>query len=439
MHYLFTIKKFWKPLLFIGFIQLFGLFVYSQEVVVIGTVSNEQNQRVAGAEIELGQAHVKTNAKGLFFLKAIAFPAQIHIKHSLYKDYFEVVRAPINRRDTLYLDIFLEGKETELEEVTITSSGIIWAYQKKHTHLIDFALINQEMVLVCKENRKYFLRRLDSLGKKIVDVQIKKNPIGLFEDCTGGTHLVYPDSIFEIKFIRNSIGMLSGHAYLQTMQILAPCVISSDHNFIMKRIGAHNKSVEYIKIDWNTKKPQLLYASIDRKEMRSLDDFALENDLEIPLSNPNSKRRNQPITLTANQKWDNQQLYNQLLKKPLYAPVFEINDSIFIFDHFKDSASVFSLSGHYIRSFQISYHYFENWKSELLINEEKTNLYARYEIDGLVTLRQINPSTGKVMNLTVLEKHIHPTALQIRGNDVYYIYKHYLDNSIHYLYKQPLK
>ena len=97
------------------------------------------------------------------------------------------------------------------------------------------------------------------------------------------------------------------------------------------------------------------------------------------------------------------------------------------------------MSGNHVRSFQISYHYFENWKSELLINEEKTKLYARYEIDGLTTLRQINPSTGKVMNLDILEKHIYPLRIQIRNNYAYYLYKHYLDNSIHYLYKQPLK
>ncbi len=439
MNYFYTNNRCFGILLVIFLLFLNRLPVYAQETIVSGTVMNEENQRVPGAEIRMGQVTAKSNAQGIFTLRIGKFPVQLSIKHPLYNEYLEVVRPPVTRSDTLFLTLFLEAKATQLEEVTVSTSRIFRVYEKNNTHIIDFTISGKEIMLVCRENNRYFLRRLDSIGKKIVDLPIRKNPTGLFEDCTGGTHLVYTDSIFEIKLIRNSIGLLSGRTYLETMHILAPCIISSEHNFIVKRLGPHNKLVEYTKIDWNTKKPSRLYLTSDRKEMRSLDDFALENDIPVPLSNPNFKRGNQPNTLTDKQKWDNQQLYNQILTKPLYAPIFEINDSVFVFDHFKDSAIVFTLNGQYVRSFQISYHYFDNWKSELFLNEEKTKIYARYETEGLVTLREINPSTGKVMNLTVLEQHIHPIHIQVRGNFAYYLYKHYLDTSIHYLYKQPLR
>lgn len=439
MNYLCVSGRLWRTILMVISIPMFYQVSYSQDVVVTGVVMNEYNQRITGAEIKLGQANSKTNSKGIFTLKTNVFPSQMQIKHPLYKEYLEVVRAPVNKADTIRLEIILEGKETELEEVTVNSSRIIWAYDKKNTHIIDFALYETEMLLVCAENHRYFLRRLDSIGKKIVDVQIKKNPVGLYTDCTGGTHLVYADSIFEIKFIRNSIGMLSGDSYEKTMQVLSPCVISSPDNIILKRLGPHNKLVEYVKVDWNTKKPSQLYITSDQQTMRQLDEYATANEIPVSLSNPNYSRTTVINNSTDRQKWQNQQFYNQILKKPLYAPIFEINDSVFVFDHFKDSAMVYSLSGKHVRSYQFSYHYFENWKGELFLNEEKTKLYARYEIDGLVTLRQIDPSTGKVLKVDILEKHIHPMNIQIRGNYAYYIYKHYLDNSIHYLYKQPLK
>jgi hypothetical protein len=438
MNYLCKSNWVWKSILLVS-LQFFCITAYSQDVIVTGIVMNEQNVRVPNAEIKLGTANVKSNSKGVFTLHASKLPAQMNVKHPSYKNYEEVVRAPIRRGDTLKLEIILEGKETELEEVTINASKIIRAYDKKNTHIIDFALYDKEMLLVCKEDHRYFLRRLDSIGKKIVDLEIKKNPVGLYGDCTGGTHLVYTDSIFEIKFIRNSIGMLAGNSYVETMRILGPCVISSAEKIILKRLGPHNKLVEYLKVDWKTKQPDLLYTTKDQEAMRGLDEFAMANDIAVPLSNPNYKLPPQMTSSTDRAKWDNQQFYNQVLKKPVYAPIFEINDSLFIFDHLIDRALVYTTSGQYIRSYQISYHYFENWKSELFLNEEKTKLYAKYESDGLVTLRQINPSTGKVVTLNVLEKHIHPINIQIRGSYAYYIYKHYLDNSIHYLYKQPLK
>ncbi len=438
MSYLCLSNRVWRSILLVS-MQFFCIAAWSQNVVVTGVVMNEQNVRIANAEIKLGAANVKSNSKGTFILSISKLPAQMNVKHPLYKEYIEVLRAPIRYGDTLKLEIILEGKETELEEVTINASKIIWAYDKKNTHIIDFALHDQEMLLVCKEDHKYFLRRLDSIGKKIVDVQVKKGPLSLYRDCTGGTHLVYADSIFEIKFIRNSIGMLSGDSYEKTMKVLSPCVISSPDNIILKRLGPHNKLVEYVKVDWNTKKPSQLYITSDQMMMRQLDEYAAANNIPVALSNPNYARTTVINNSTDRQRWQNQQFYNQILKKPLYAPIFEINDSVYVFDHFKDSAMVYSRSGKHIRSFQFSYHYFENWKGELFLNVEKTKLYAKYEIDGLVTLRQINPSTGKVVTTDILEKHIHPINIQIRGSFAYYIYKHYLDNSIHYLYKQPLK
>jgi len=439
MSYLCKSNRFLKSIVMVAFGFSVCQTAYSQDVVVKGTVINEQNQRVAGAEVRLGQQNTKTNSKGTFLFKINQFPAQLTIRHSLYKDYLEVIRTPEYRRDTLFLDLILENKETELEEVTINSSRVIWVYQKPNTHILDFVLIEKEILMVCREDHKYFLRRLDSIGEKIIDFQVKKNPLNFYEDCTGGIHLVYSDSIFEVKLLGKSIGMLAGHTYLETMHILSPCVISSEDNFIVKRLGPHNKLVEYTKVDRNTKKPTLLYTTKDQKKMRELDDFAAENQIPVPLSNPNFIYGKRVSTLTDRQRWDNEQFYNQILSKPLYAPIFEINDSLYIFDHFKDSALVYTISGKHVRSYQISYHYFENWKSELFLNEEKTKLYAKYENEGLVTLRQINPSTGKVINLNILEKHIHPMRIQIRNNYAYYLYKHYLDNSIHYLYKQPLK
>lgn len=422
------------------FTLLLSLTVNAQEIVVIGTVSNDQNQKITGAEVRLGQQNSKTNSKGVFSFKLTKFPAQLTIKHALYKEYIGVVRAPLDQKDTVFLEVILESKVTEIEEVTIHSSRVIWAYQKPHTHIIDFTLLDNEILLLCREDHHYFLRRLDSLSNKISDLQIKSNPQNLFEDCTGEIHLVYPDSLFELKFYGKSTVILAGYPYVQAMEVLSPCVISNENNLILKALGPHNKLVKYTSIDRYTKKPELLYITSDAKQMRALDDYATQNDIPVPLSNPNFKYGNRlPGTLTDRQKWQNQQFYKQILSKELYVPIFEINDSLIIFDHVTDSALVFKPNGEFVRSFQISYHYFENWKSELILNEEKTKIYAKYETNGLVTLRQIDPSTGKVLNTTLLEKHIHPMRIQIRNNYAFYIYKHFLDDSIHYLYKQALK
>lgn len=426
------------------FLNSIALFTFGQETTVIGKITNEQDVLVSEASIQLGQQNARSNSKGVFTIRINpnSLPSQLTIKHSLYKNHQEIVRAPIHTSDTLFLTIVMKDKVTELEEVTVSSSQIIWAYQKKNTHIIDYLLIGEEMLFACKENQNYYLRRLDSEGSKVVDVPIKNNPLNLFEDCMGSFYLVYADSMFELKFIGNSIGMFPGVTVEEAMRILSPCEIFSENLFIVKTMESHNQRLVYTQINRITKNPTRLYQTTDFKQVRSLNEYAKENDIVAQNSEgtPNKMNIQDVEELKVyRRKWNNQQLYAQILSKPLYAPIFEIKDSIFIFDHFKDSAFVFSISGKLIRTFQISYHYFENWKNTLYLNEEKTKLYAKYENDGLVTLRQIDPSTGKVIQLTTLEKHIYPLRIEIRDNHAYYIYKHYLDTSIHYLYKQVLK
>ncbi|MNK05383.1 hypothetical protein D3C87_232650 [compost metagenome] len=441
MNYLYTAGKFWKIILITPLLIVFCHVAYSQETVVIGNVMNDQHQRIPSAEIRLGKITIKSNSKGTFQVKTAEFPVQLSVKHSQYKSYLEVVRAPAHKGDTVFLDIVLGGKETQLEEVTVNASRVIWAYPKAHTHIIDYALVDNELLLVVREDQKYVLRRIDSIGNKIVDQRIKKSPVGLFEDCSGGIHLVYPDSIFELKLIRNSIGMLRGYTYEETMGVLGPCALASWDNFILKNMGPHNKSLDYFKVERDSKNYSLLYTTIDRKRMRELDEYATDNDIPVQLYDKNAYRlaSYRRVNASDREKFQNQSFYQQVLSKPLYAPIFEINDSLYIYDHFKDSALVYTLSGDHIRSFQFSYHYFENWKNKLYVNEENTKLYAKYESEGLTVLRQINPSTGKVINVNFIEKHIYPMNIQIRNNSVYYLYKLYTDNSIHYLYKQSLK
>ena len=100
-------------------VLLFCQFTHSQDIVVTGTISNEQNLRIAGAEVRLGQLNGKSNSKGIFTFKVNKFPATLTIKHRIYNDYLEVVRAPANKQDTIFLDIILENKSTELDEVTV--------------------------------------------------------------------------------------------------------------------------------------------------------------------------------------------------------------------------------------------------------------------------------------------------------------------------------
>ncbi len=411
---------------------------YSQvEAVIKGKVVNENGAPVQNAVVKLGIRDTRTNSSGLFVVKNIEFPAQLTVKHSSYKEYQDMIVHPDKWKDTVRIFIEMTGQEKELEEVTVSADKIFWVYPRKQANILDFILQrNNEIMLCCRDEDNYFLRSLDAQGEKINEARIRKNPQQLYRDCMESIHLVYSDSIYETALINNSIGFFQARATLELFKLLKSCVYKDDNNLIKYTYSDINQRIEYTSINIQTKSSQTIYVGENRVHNRGLRDFIADNNV----SDEQLFHTLDPeLIRILRSKWAKRKLYEQVLTLPVYIPLFEINDSLVIFDHLNDSAVVFTKEGTLVRSFPIYYQYFPGWENELITNIEKTKVYARYEHEGIATLREINPTNGKTEHIIRLEKHVFPAHIQIYSNYIYYIYKDYLDQNMHYLFKQPIE
>ena len=270
------------------------------------------------------------------------------------------------------------------------------------------------------------------------EIPIRRHPKQLFRDCMDRIHLIYSDSIYETSIISNTIGAFQLRAAykLFAYNLLKTCVYRDEKMLVKYTYSKQDQCIEYIAFNIQTQKPKVLYTGENRKHNRQIreygDEISGSEDAMFNAMDPDALRY-------ARRKWQNRRFYDLVLTTPVYIPLFELNDSLVIFDHLNDSAVVFTKAGVRVRSFPIYYNHFKGWKNELVTNLEKTRIFARYEIDGLTTLREINPTNGKVEQKILLEQHIFPKHLQIRGDFVYYIYDDYLDRSMHYLFKQPIR
>ena len=407
------------------------------EAVVKGKVVNENGTPIKNASVKFGSSDARTNSSGLFIVKNIEFPAQLTIKHSLYKEYQEMIVHPYKWKDTVRIFIEMTGKEKELEEVTVSADKIFWVYPRKQANILDFVLQpDNEIMLCCRDEENYFLRSLDSKGEKISETRIRKSPQQLYRDCMESIHLVYSDSIYKTAYINNSIGFFQARATLELFKLLKSCVYKDDNNLIKYTYSDIDQRIEYTSINIQTKSSRTIYVGENRVHNRGLRDFVADNNVS---DEQLFHTTDAELIRIVRNKWAKRKLYEQVLTLPVYIPLFEINDSLVIFDHLNDSAVVFTKEGTLVRSFPIFYQYFPGWENELITNLEKTKIYARYESEGIATLREINPSTGKTERILKLEKHVFPAHLQIQGDFIYYLYKDYLDQNMHYLFKQRLE
>ena len=411
---------------------------YSQvEAVVKGKVVNESGTPIKGASVKLGNTDARTNSVGVFTAKTTSFPAKLTVSHSLFLEYTDRIALPERWRDTIRVLVVMTGKEKELEEVTVSAEKIFWVYPRKQANILDFLVQPDNRILVCcNDENRYFMRSLNAEGEKLNETPIRNHPKKLYRDCMESIHLVYSDSIYETTLVNNSIGIFQAKAKRGIFDLLQSCVYKDDHNLMKYNYSNEGQRIEYLTIDIKSKAAKTLYVGEDRTEYRQMEEYKYEHymaDEKMFHSQTSDELR---ITRKV---WNSKQFYELIVINPIYIPMFELNDSLFIFDHVNDSAVVFTREGKRVRSFPIFYHYFEGWKNELITNLEKTRVYARFESEGITTLKEINLANGKTESIIQLEKHTFPENIQIQGNFIYYLYKDYLNQSMHYLYKQRLE
>lgn len=430
------------------------------EAIIKGKVVNEKGSPIKDASVKVGSHDARTNSNGFFFVKNTEFPAQLIVNHPLYSEYLDMIILPDRWKDTIRVTVVLLGKETQIEEVTVSAEQIFWVYPRKQANVLDFLLQPDDgIVLCCSDEHNYYVRGLNPQGEKIYETPIRSHPRKLYRDCMKSIHLIYSDSIYETAIFDNTIGIFQPRLARGILNLIQSCVYKDSKTLIKYSYSKEDQCIEYTALNIQTKKTKVIYIGEDRAWNRQLREYAQETkNAEDILFNTTPPPPPPPPAITAKNpdplkdspgdfgdlkkardRWNNRQFYELIVIRPVYIPMFELNDSLIIFDHLNDSAVVFNKSGQRIRAFPIYYHYFKGWKHELVSNLEKTKIYARYESQGLTILREINPTNGKIEGMVRLEKHVFPEHLQIHGDFIYYIYKDYLDQSMHYIFKQHLE
>jgi hypothetical protein len=80
----------------------------------------------------------------------------------------------------------------------------------------------------------------------------------------------------------------------------------------------------------------------------------------------------------------------------------------------------------------------KKWRKELIIDEVRGEVYAKFEKEGLCYLKKIDLITGEIVKTYKLEEHKYPTNIKIKNSEAYYFYKDHFNNGVMSLFKQIL-
>lgn len=129
---------------------------------------------------------------------------------------------------------------------------------------------------------------------------------------------------------------------------------------------------------------------------------------------------------------------NDIYYKPPYAPLFVVNDTLCVFDHYKEMIRRFLPDGSEANGPSISYHRDRNWKTRLLQDRRSGAVYAVFARNLKTWLRRVETSTGSLGPEHVLD-HPFPEEVQVHGEHAYFIYRPFGSLQHRTLYRQRIE
>lgn len=121
-----------------------------------------------------------------------------------------------------------------------------------------------------------------------------------------------------------------------------------------------------------------------------------------------------------------------------YAPLFVVNDTLCVFDHYRERIRRFTPDLAAVDEVSMSHHTERNWKTRLLQDAVDGRIYAMYAKGIHTWLREVDPMSGalgRVISLT----HPFPEEVQVRAGHAYYVYRPYGSLQHRTLYRESLR
>ena len=131
---------------------------------------------------------------------------------------------------------------------------------------------------------------------------------------------------------------------------------------------------------------------------------------------------------------------NSFLFEEIYAPLFVINDTINIFDHYEDKIWKYMDDTVLVDSVSFDYHKpvkKNSWKKELIMDETTGQVYGLFQKNGYYSLKAINAGNGEVLSEKKLY-HQFAEKVKVKDGFVYYTYKPGQSLTKKFLYREPL-
>ncbi|MDG1333225.1 MAG: hypothetical protein P8P74_12900 [Crocinitomicaceae bacterium] len=436
--------------LFIAFGIIFASnLVQAQDsvVVVMELTDSKDDGKINNAQATLtynGQSKLRPSSNGLIiFETTVGTNINANITHNAYESIYKTLKISKNyKSDSIFFSYEMDFrlKIQNIAGVDIVAPGVPKIiYKSKRLHVQDFEVLEDgRLVLLTYPKR---LKKGSELllydGSNVVNTfSVPGVATDLVRDYRGNPHVVCKENVFGIHVDKNKISISNLDKGYFTKYV-APIVDT-------------NTSKMYFST-FNPDYPAFEYYAYDQLDSTYLKLIGIEDELMMELYRAEYKwvdvrtklwAKNREIQTGVDAEiWVGANYFTQsIYYKELYAPLFHRNDSLFVFDYYKDKQYIYSAEGEKLDSTSLLHHYLPKktgWQKQLIQDRTTGEIYALYDRAGYSYLGWIDTKTGNVTEQVKLNKR-YAEHIKIDGNFVYYVYREFESIDKKHLWKERL-
>lgn len=428
------------PILIV-FLFSFFLAEAQESIIVMGKVTdNETGEIIENVHVKVNQRNIvtKSNTKGIYKIilqkrKRITLVFS-HISYHL--DY-----EPVDtKKDTVILNVRLKKKIASLPEFNVGEEGKpIAVFRSTKINIADYEFYEDKFLFLVygkrlnKDSEIYLVDEKETIISKHF---VPSEPVELYTDYLGNVNLICKRAIYRVG-VQNDKVSIYELPMEEFNQLIKPIVDTLEGSIIFSDFLRQFPRFKYYAFN-----PEDTSISVIKEVIHKDMDWKYNFEYHF-LSNAEKQfAKRMAKRLKGYDKFDVAAsmtgFSNDFLYETVYAPLFVINDTINIFDHYENK--IWKFVEDTVAAGDVPFNYHKpkkksSWKRQLIMDEVNGKIYAVFLINGYYYLKEINSSTGKVIEEKKLTFQ-YVSKLKIKNGYIYYTYKPRQTLQKKFLYKE---
>ncbi len=424
--------------------------VHAQTVVTLRIVDDFTKQGIPVVRVTMNENspyskdQFTANNGKTSFIVATDDSISFHFYHPNYElaDSLIKQRFAGNIDDTTTLLVRMNlVKFNEIPEVVIKPFGKPdTVFQSKRVSVHDFEFLKNGNILLLtypKNMHKETELLVYDGATVLTQLNLPNKGTELIRDFKGNPHVVSDKNVFGI-IVDSAAIQIQQLDKVYFMTYIAPIVDTSITNYYFSNFNPIYPAFDYFSFDqWDETYKKIL--KIEDKLMMEL--YRSEYKWADIRTKLWAKEKENETGIDA-EIWVGANYFTQsIYYKQLYAPLFVYNDTVLVFDHYKNWMYRFSRVGNMIDSLPIYFHLQPKqtgWKKQLIQDQVTGQIYLLFDNAGWMSLKRFDVKTGKIAE-TIPLSFRYADKILIRDNSVYYTYRPFETAQKKFLYKERFR